>query len=385
MASGTRFLPFIVRVRDARVLDVEPPGDVAELVSIQAVAAGAGPGSVEATYARRDGGSTTVTWAAGASLLGQVTSAAEGGAMWPPMSPDGRHTLVDGTLRNRSWGIGDQENWVFSDLVRTGESRSQFRVLSGWTGYGLGPRRRWLADSSAFLVQGANADASLDDYLDWRTGRAYYLVATSGAIEKLPAVPLSLTGSAADAGSNWSYYAYFGGPEPSPDDPQLMVFGRRAVYNRRSGAWFGPGRGPAPHEGDDPWRHGSHEAFFAFPNLGRGYASPGTILPPSVVRPPFANEVLLAVARAGDCLNLRERPAGGAEVLDCMPDGTGLKVADPQYLLDQGWQFEDGPPAFWSDDVDEPRQMYVYVEKDSGQRGWAAIQYLDWSTGEGST
>jgi hypothetical protein len=385
LAGATRFLPFIVDVHRAEVLTVEPPAGATGLTGIRTVAPGPEPGSVEAIYNRTDGAATAVTWAADASLLEQRTIAAEETGGLSLTSPDGLYSLVDGTLRDRAWGIGDQENWVFTELVRQGESRSRFRVLSGWAGYGLGGRRRWLADSSAFLVQGADPDASLDDYLAWRTGRAYYRVDTSGAIEKLPHVPQLLTGSPGDAGSNWAHYAYFGGPEPSPDAPELMVFGRRAVYDSRTGTWFGPGRGPSPYEGDDPWLHGTSEAFFTFPNLGRGYASPGTILPPVVVQPPFSGEVVLAVARAGDCLNLRERPASGAEVLDCMPDGSRLTVADPQYLLDQGWRFQDGPPAFWSDDVEEPRQMYVYVEQDSGQRGWAAIQYLDWAAAGGST
>lgn len=382
MAGGTRFVPVIVNVEQAEMREAETPAEPSQLTSMASVGPGDGSSTVSAVYFRQDDSRTRVTWDADGKIIDETTETAVGEDAL--LSPDGDWRLSPGTLRNRSWGIGDQENWVYTELSDTRSSATAFRVLSGWLEYGLGIERRWLADSSAFLVTGADAAAPVDDYVSWRTNRAYYLVSTEGRLENLPAVPATLTGSRDDARSNWGYYAYFGGPEPAPDDPDLMVFGRRAVFNRRTGEWLGPGTGPSPFEQQDPWQFGSSEAFFTFPNIGHDYASPGTILPPVVDVAPFRDEVTLTVARAGNCLNLRERPAGGAEIVDCMPDGTRLTVADPRYLLDQGWQFPDGPPAFWSDDVDGPRQMYVYVEQSDGERGWAAIQYLDWA-GESAT
>jgi hypothetical protein len=381
MAGGTRPLPVIVDVDSATMAGAEPPPEADRLLAIRSLEPGEVPGSVSATYILRDEERSRITWAGDGSLLREEPLAPDGEPDEGIVSPDGNWRLIASTLRDRSWGIGDQENWVYTELQTAEPRRPALRVLSGWSEFGLGLQRRWLADSSGFVVEAGDDAAPLDDYTAWRTNRAHYVVATDGQVDKLPPLPRELSGSADDAASNWGYYAYFGGPEPSPGDTALLVYGRRAVYNRLTGEWFGPGAGPAPDDSIDPWRHGSHEAYFAFPNLGRDYASPGTILPPLVERAPFRDEVTLTVARAGDCLNLRDRPGRDAEILDCMVDGAGLTVADPQYLVEQGWRFEDGPPAFWSDDATPPHQMYVYVEAGGGRRGWAAIQYLDWAPG----
>lgn len=310
-----------------------------------------------------------------------VLDAGSGGGNPVPLpSPDGRYRLRPGSLRSRYVDLGDNEDWVYTDLVDAEAGQPLFRVLSGHLYYGLGAHRRWLADSSAFVVQAVDPEAPLDTYGQWRTARRYYLASPNGEIDVLPRTPEWVLDLEGDAGiSARSYFAYWGGFEPSPHDPDLFAVGGLAIYNRRSDRWFVPGNFVQPI-GDDPWGGTSGEIRFVFPPGGKDAAGPGTVLPPAIAYPPFAQDVRLRVARTGDCLNLRERPRGDAAVLDCLVDGTEVVVVEPEHELgeDQGRDFPQGKPAFWSDDREEPYQVYVHVAAPSGRTGWVAIQYLEW-------
>ncbi len=318
----------------------------------------------------------------------QVTFSADGkvvalmGSVPPPgqeqhvplISPDSRFALLHGTIRSRPGGMGPQEDWVYTEIYGPSSSDQPFRLLSGWLWYGLGPRRRWLADSSAFIVRSGSPEAPLESWESWSDHRPYYLVSPSGELTRLPDVPDELRED-----NHAGFYTVFGGPEPSPDDSDLMVFGRTAVYNRATGDWFGPGSAPYPDETDDPWGGGSREARFRFPIGGKGYASPATILPPFVEHAPYRREVTLVVTRAGDCLNLRTAPAVDAEILDCLPDGTPLRVTDSELRAGDGGE-RDARTAFWVDYKPDPSQAFVHVELEDARRGWVAIQYLDWAS-----
>jgi hypothetical protein len=50
----------------------------------------------------------------------------------------------------------------------------------------------------------------------------------------------------------------------------------------------------------------------------------------------------LVVAGTGDCLNVRERPGTGAPEVECLPDGTSVKVAAGPVEIDglEWWQLE---------------------------------------------
>jgi hypothetical protein len=57
---------------------------------------------------------------------------------------------------------------------------------------------------------------------------------------------------------------------------------------------------------------------------------------------PIAVGADLVVVGTGDCLNVRERPGVGAPEVECLPDGTGVKVAAGPVEIDgiEWWQLE---------------------------------------------
>lgn len=375
--------------RDGEVIEV--PGNAPPNRFVRAESAMDGPGIRFVSVATGSDGTglvlTVIAYDQYLTLTGDVAgSGPDYGNPAPLPSPDGRYRLRPGSLRARYVGLGDNEDWVYTDLLdmETGETvltgETLFRVLSGHLYYGLGAHRRWLANSSAFVVEGADLGAPGESYGPWRTARRHYLVSTGGELEPLPRPPEWINNLEGEGTTAASYLAYWGGYEPSPHDPDLFAVGGLAVYNRRADRWFAPGNFVQPI-GDDPWGGTSREIRFIFPPGGKDAAGPGTVLPPAVAYSPFNEQVRLRVARTGDCLNLRERPRADAAVLDCLVDGTEVVVVEPEHELgeEQGWDFPQGKPAFWSDDREEPFQMYVHVRAPSGQTGWVAIQYLEWA------
>lgn len=283
----------------------------------------------------------------------------------------GRYAAVQGSLRSYRFGLGDQEDWVYTELRERATGQPLFRVLSGLLGYGWGGHRRWLADGSAFIVEAQDPSATVESYDSWRISRRHYLVSPDGELNVLPQLPALLREE--------TFLGYWGGPEPAPDDPNLLAYGRVVAANRATGEFFAPANPTFPMPAD-PWGNSSDELAYTWPVPGKDASSPGTVLSPLIEFPPFRDSVSLVVARTDDCLNLRDAPRRDAGVLACLPDGTPLTVVAPrQHPIEGGVVGPDGPPAFWSSDTDDPYQMYVHVATSDGQAGWVAIQYLDWA------
>lgn len=86
-------------------------------------------------------------------------------------------------------------------------------------------------------------------------------------------------------------------------------------------------------------------------------------LPPRLERAPFESEIVIEVATAGDCLNLRAEPSKEARVITCLPDGTRLLFGDrplgenrhPGWAMVQtegkaiGWVSTEGQFLRWAD------------------------------------
>jgi DNA-binding CsgD family transcriptional regulator len=306
--------------------------------------------------------------------LGQTTGQAS------PYSPDGRFRLGSGTFGSSYTGPGDHEDWRYTDFEVTNSSDA-FRVLSGNLHYGWGEHRRWLADSSAFIIEAADPEYPRDDYWQWRLHRRYYLVAPDGSLEPLPPIPEEFRGDT----NTGSWLDYWGGPEPHPDNPDLFSFGRVLLYNRATDEWFGP-RNPPFADAIDPWAGhltSPTEMRFVWPLPGKDASTPGTLLPPIVERSPFRETATFVVSGTTECLNFRERPASDSPILECLANGTLVHLAipplDAPYL--EGINFShDRAPAFLTLDQDDTFQMYVYVRSEAGATGWVAIQYLAWAS-----
>jgi DNA-binding CsgD family transcriptional regulator len=286
-------------------------------------------------------------------------------------SPDGQFWLEQGSLRSSQPVMGEREEWVYAEVFDASDGASLVRVLSGQLTTGLGIHRRWLADSSGFVVHAQADDTRLDHFREWRVGRRHYIARLDGTLEPLPPPPLD--------GDVGRLVASLGGVEPAPYDTDLLAFGGVVVHERSTGRWLGPRSAPMV-EDLDPWGDTSHELRFRFPIAGRGLGSIGTILPPLVERPPYRQQVDLVVARAGTCVLLRELPTTASEPSDCLPDGTRLTVVDPpQSVVDQF--SPDGVVMAMLGDWSQgdEYQMFVHVRTTDGRSGWVAIQYLDWA------
>ncbi|MCA9843965.1 MAG: hypothetical protein KC491_04865 [Dehalococcoidia bacterium] len=331
-------------------------------------------------------------WSADGSLLhSELTTlgAAIQGNSWggsEPVSPDGRYRIsVDSFAWSWTGSIGGHEDWLYTTCEAV-DGSSAFRVLSGNLHYGFGEHRRWLADSSAFIVESGIDGSQRDDYFHWTMQRRYYLVSPGdGSMELLPAIPTQFWGELDERPIDWRM-----GPEPSPDDADLLAFGRTLLYNRRTGRWLGP-KDPPTGSWLDPWDSGAVGARksirFAWPLPGKDSSYPVTILPPLVEKLWFREAATFVVADTGACLNLRVAPDAEAEVIRCLPDGASLVLLEPPrdspHLSGIPLEREARVPSFWGEDgAPFPEQGYVYVRADDGTTGWVALQYLEWAPDE---
>lgn len=66
--------------------------------------------------------------------------------------------------------------------------------------------------------------------------------------------------------------------------------------------------------------------------------------------PPLAPGVQAVVSNTLDCLNIRERPTVGSAVIQCVPDGTVVRVLNPSVDADgyRWWPIEAGAVRGWS-------------------------------------
>lgn len=308
-------------------------------------------------------------------------------------SPDGRYRVTQGSLRSRVPGeMPDSEDWVYTEVIETDEGTSLGRILSGQLQYHPVFDRRWLADSSGFIVEAQAVEPSVRSYLEWRQSREYYLVRL--ADEGVELEPFPLPGEAITLG--WR-----AGPQPSPFDPGLFSIGGALAWDRASDILLGPADVPLL-QALDPWGEREDEMRFAFVRTGEseGFATagsgvgigtstmfpapaqpaPGTLLPPVVESPPYRDTVTLAVARVDDCLDLREEAGSDAVILECLLEGTVVTVVDPANPPGGNPTGSGGPSAIAAGEG-SPRsgQVYVHVQSETGPMGWLAIQHLDWA------
>lgn len=285
------------------------------------------------------------------------------------VSPDGRYRVHQDILFGRpAIGEGSGEMWPAVSL-RTADGEPLLRIRSAAIRYGDNlPGNRWLADGSHFVA------AFRGDHEDeWGGGFRYGIVGLDGEIASLPRPP-------ATAG-RWYERSYIAGPVPSPHDPDLLSFGRFYLYNRREDRWFAPNLededGPAHWQvQESPWAGREGEMVFALGHGGHGGGIRPTLIEPLVEPAPYPADppMRFTVARTNSCLNLRESWSEESLALDCLADGTRLKL-DPEGAL----LWDNSPPdARYSVTAGE-RHTWVMVNTLGGAEGWVASEFLDWA------
>ena len=165
------------------------------------------------------------------------------------LSPDGSQAAGELVIFSTAGGQRRFEP-TSTVLVLDGESgRPRFRIRSARLNYGdeLGGMR-WLADSSALVVQ---------TRIDGDVG--YSLVSADGAsLERLP-IPPGGTGA-------WFEHVDINGAVPSPEDPNLIAFGRTQVFDRSAPRWQTANTaGQAPAHAD-PWSGAGDEFMLVLPH-----------------------------------------------------------------------------------------------------------------------
>lgn len=291
------------------------------------------------------------------------------GAPWFE-SPSG-----DGSYRVRetyvSWrqavSEGSGETWP-AVVLEDSAGRELIRVRSAALSYGDAlPRERWLADNSGFVAMVRDpAEAPPLPRLPFR----YALIGLDGSMELLPVPPVEPT--------EWYTNPLRNGPVPSPDDPDLLSFGRFYLYNRRTATWFIPKladrNGPAHWSfGSSPWDGAPGEMVFALGHGGHGGGGVPALIAPLIEKVPFPAEVRMRfrVKGTGSCLNLRERPDANGRVITCLADGAVVELDPKGQVLWEGTT--QGYSFAWSDDGD-----WALVNA-GGLKGWVSAGYLEWA------
>jgi hypothetical protein len=295
-------------------------------------------------------------------------SQTEGWYWHASVSPDGRYRISQETLFDRlAVGVGSGEVWP-AVALHSIDGEPVLRIRSAATRYGDNlPRARWLADGSHFVAAFRGDTEELD------RGPRYAVVGLDGEIAYLPRPPLT--------GEQWYQRSIIAGPVPSPHDADLLSFGRLYLYNRRTDRWFIPNLedegGPAHWLGEDsPWDGREGEMVFALGHGGHGGDMPPTLIEPLVEPAPYlaTPAMRFTVARTGSCLNLHESWDDESPSLECLADGTRLRL-DPEGAA----LWDDAPAdARYSVAADE-RHTWVMVNTPAGEEGWVASEYLDWA------
>lgn len=273
-------------------------------------------------------------------------------------SPDGQFRLLSGSLRSGDGqGALDYEDWAFAELREMGTDRPRFRVLSGVLSYGRSISRRWLADSSGFLVVAQGPGGPDGSYEAWRQRRTNVLVGIDGTMEEL--VPPGVDSPAS--------------LEPSPAEPGVFALNGARVWDRVSGVVRGPSDAP-PTSRIDPWGMRADEIRLTFPAAGREPRVPGTLLPPVVETPPFRESVRLRVSGL-ECVPLHAEPAIESAMGACLPAGERVTVvAPPRTPLVGTRPGGVETTAFYG----SQEHMFVHVRSETGEPGWVEVQYLSW-------
>jgi hypothetical protein len=284
------------------------------------------------------------------------------------VSPDGRWRVRTQLLREVGpFGEGGGETWPGAVLLDA-SGAPVFRLRSAALRYGdfFQPQDRWLADSSGFVAMLARTGDEAGPGDAFRYG----VVSLSGRIEDFPPGPRM--------DDRWYARFGYGGPVPSPFDPDLFSFGRYNLYNRRLDRWFVPRitdtNGPAHLQPvDSPWCARLGEMVFATGHGGHGGAGLPALLAPRLERAPFPDAPLLRfrVAGTGSCLNLRDAPSASGSVLACVNDGQELELDLEGERL---WEGADERISFTARDGG-----FWALVRAGDQRGWASTAYLEWA------
>jgi len=269
---------------------------------------------------------------------------------WLDISPDGRHAAwQEGDLVQGNGIIGTGPTFVIIADVGTGEP--VFRVRSAAWRYGDVLRgSRWLASGDGLVV---------------KVQQGYAIARTRPD----PAIVHLLPGNDFSSGLL---------PAPVGED-RFFSYSRTIVYDRQEDRWLGANIHDLPvHYG--PWGTGDHEIRFVTGHLGHGVGAPLLLGSPRIEYPPFDDISAFRVLGTGSCLRLREKPGIDAPVMDCVPDGTRLVLAERSVPnpMNQG----DVSSAI-ATYPDEGTFHWVPVRTPSGVEGWVAHGYEEYREGEG--
>lgn len=269
---------------------------------------------------------------------------------WLDISPDGRYTAwQEGDLSQGDGIIGMGPTFVIIADVETGEP--VFRVRSAAWRYGHTLRgSRWLASGDGLVVK----------------VRDGYVVAR---VRPAPEIVYLLPS-----------YTWAPGLLPAPvGEDRFFSYDTTAIYDRQEDRWRVANiRGRPLHYG--PWGSGDHEIRFVIGHFPHGVSAPLFLGSPRIEYPPFDNVSAFRVLGTGSCLRLREKPGIDAPVMDCLPDGTRLVLAERSVPnpMNQG----DVSSAI-ATYPDEGIFHWVPVRTLSGVEGWVAHGYQEYREGEG--
>lgn len=307
------------------------------------------------------------------TILGRLEAQGVAGAERVEFSPDGQYAIAETVLAISQYDVVSIR-WPLITVYRKVSAlvwEPIWRVRSATMVAGDRLEgSHWLADSSGFV---ANVRVSAEPQAGWSVGRAGVFSVEDGSFEPLPTSELPGGGSSSRADAVL----------PSPDDVRIFSNHREEVYNNGVDAWYWLESGAPDHL--NPWNGASDEMVFAIPDGGHGGGWGAVMLAPLVEFAPLApiDGVALVVDGDGECLRVRSKPGTTAGILDCLPDGTEVVLAQPEAA--------PAPPGNWPPDYapdgtsvhfnPEDQIGFAYV-RGGEVEGWVALQYLEWAPDE---
>jgi hypothetical protein len=287
-------------------------------------------------------------------------------------SPFGSPQLIQRSLRDvPAEGLGGGETWPVVEVAgRSGEVRERIRSTSLFYGDGGGdPPWRFAGEWFFTLTASGATEGSGFERVGYT---AWHQQTLEPVAIELPPPP----------GNQWFHRTQNRGPVPNPRNIGVVALGRMEVARFDATSPTPSGRltnhvvanvtstsGP---DHIDPWSGGPDELVFVIGHGGHDGGWPGAMIAPKVEEPPFDDDELLrfVVARAGDCVNLREGPSLTSAVLSCLMDGTEVEIWEEA----RGSGLEDKVAFVRNEDG-----AWVAVRLPDGTTGWLSSAYLDWA------
>ena len=299
---------------------------------------------------------------------------------WRDISPAGRYAAwqESGIIEGDGGVSGTGPAFVVIADMETGDP--VFRVRSASLGYGdwLGGSR-WLASGEGLVLQGHHPG----------NPRFHYIVARVRPTVQILYLPSPILPES-DLWSGWYYSDNYFAPLPAPvGDDRFFSYGRIGLYDAHLDRWWIAATTDPDHH--QPWGNNDHEMRFSLGHGGHGGGHRLFLGSPRIDFPPFADVFHLRILFTGSCLNFREEPDIDAPVMDCLPDGTRIALAepdDPTSEDDYSWDQSRTIRRSYDGDRETYRYYYwIYVRTDTGVEGWVAYkytgydgahEYLDW-------